>query len=474
MIGEFWAIGFTHNPSLKAGGWGDESDAPAFRWGSRIKPPTANRPWMKRLLVLLGLTVLFLGMVVSPTASAQGGIEVTAADVVNSFPEEVVFRLSAFSEATIEEVTLHYQILPDGVAAYGRPDLTPAEHVQVDFHLEANDPPRSYLAPGAQIDYFWEIEDGAGNKLTTDPATFVYEDIRFSWESVSEGNVSVYWYAGSRSSAESSLEVARDALDEMSALLGVTVDYPVKVWIYDSYEDMLPALVRRSEAHAQRVIVAGERVASDTVLMQGEGADDTLRHELTHIVTHVAGEGPYGSLPTWLDEGTAMYGQSEPGEGYTSALDRAVEHDSVLSVRSMTAPTGDPSKVGLFYGQAWSLVDFLIETYGSAKFTELFAIFKEGSTVDKALLKVYGFDQSGLEDAWRASLGLPPRESPSPAAEQESEAQPTPAELTGELEEAAEDEFPWGTAVGLAITGAALAGVSLLGMGMLAGRLRRR
>jgi hypothetical protein len=428
---------------------------------------------MKRLLVLLGLAVLFLGTIVSPTASAQGGIEVTATDVVNSFPEEVVFRLSAHSEATIEEVTLHYEILPDGVMAYGRPDFTPAERVQVDFHLKGNDPPRSYLAPGAQIDYFWEVEDGAGNKLTTEPATFVYEDIRFSWESASEGNVSVYWYDGSRSSAESSLEVARETLDEMSALLGVTIDYPVKIWIYDSYEDMLPALVQRSEAHAQRVVVLGERVSSDTVLLQGEGAGDTLRHELTHIVTHVAGEGPYGSLPTWLDEGTAMYGQSEPGEGYTSALDRAVERDSLLSVRSMTSPTGDASKVSLFYGQAWSLVDFLIETHGPTKFAELFATFKEGSTVDKALLKVYGFDQDGFEDAWRASLGLPPRERPTPAEEQESEVQPTPAGQTGEAEEADEDEFPWGTALGLAISGAALAGVSLLGIGVLASRLRR-
>jgi len=429
---------------------------------------------MKRLLALLGLAVLFLATVVSPTAAAQGGIEVTAAEVVNKFPEEVVFRLSAHSEATIEEVTLHYQILPDGVMAYGRPDFTPAERVQVDFRLKGNDPPRSYLAPGAQIDYFWEVEDGAGNKLTTDSATFVYEDIRFSWESAGEGNVSVYWYSGSRSSAESSLEVARETLDEMSALLGATVDYSVKVWIYDSYEDMLPALVRRSETHEQRVVVAGQRVASDTVLLQGEGAGDTLRHELTHIVTHVAGEGPYGSLPTWLDEGTAMYAQSEPGEGFTSALEGAVERDSLLSVPSMTSPTGDPSKVGLFYGQAWSLVSFLVETHGPAKFAELFATFKEGSTADKALLKVYGFDQDGLEDAWRASLGLSPRERPTPAEDQESEVQPTPAAQTSEVEEADQDEFPWGTAIGLAAAGLGLAGVSLLGIGVLAGRLRRR
>jgi hypothetical protein len=398
--------------------------------------------------------------------------------VVNNFPEEVVFRLSAHSEATIEAVTLHYQILPDGVMAYGRPDLTPAERVQVDFPLKSNDPPRSYLAPGARIDYFWEVEDVAGNKLTTEPATYVYEDSRFSWESASDGNVSVYWYTGSRSAAESSLEVARDTLDEMSALLGVTVDYPVQVRIYDSYEDMRPALLRRSEALERQVVVAGERVSSDTVLLQGEAAGDTLRHELTHIVTHVAGEGPYGGLPAWLDEGTAMYGQSEPGEGFTSVLEGAVKRDSLLSVRSMTAPTGDPSKVSLFYGQAWSLVNFLIETYGPAEFAELFAIFKEGSTVDKALLSVYGFDQDGLEDAWRASLGLPPRQTPATtptatSAATLTAAQPSPT-AAGPQEGAGEDTFPWGTAIGLAAAGVGLAGVSLLGVGVLAGRLRRR
>ena len=429
---------------------------------------------MSRLLALLSTVLVLLGTIALPTASAQDGIEVTATDVVNNFPEEVVFRLSAHSEAVIEEVTLHYQILPDGVAAYSRLDFTPGERVQVDYQLKANNPPRSYLAPGAQIDYYWEVEDGAGNKLTTDASTFVYEDIRFSWESVSEGDVSVYWYSGSSSSAESALVVASDTLDEMSTLLGATVDYPVKVWFYDSYEDMLPVLVKRSEAHEQRVIVLGERVASDTILMLTDEGGDVLRHELAHVVTHVAGEGPYGSLPTWLDEGTAMYAQSEPGDSYTSALESAVKRDSLLSVRSMTSPTGDASKVSLFYGQAWSLVDFLVETYGPAKFAELFATFKEGSTVDNALLEVYGFDQDGLEDAWRASLDLSPRERPTPAEDQVSEASPTPAGQTDTAGDADEDEFPWGTAIGLVAAGGALVGVILLGVGVLSARLRRR
>ncbi|KPK47081.1 MAG: hypothetical protein AMJ77_04185, partial [Dehalococcoidia bacterium SM23_28_2] len=122
----------------------------------------------------------------------------------------------------------------------------------------------------------------------------------------------------------------------------------------------------------------------------------------------------------------------------------------------------------------WSLVDFLVETYGPAKFAELFATFKEGSTVDNALLGVYSFDQDGLEDAWRASLDLPPRERPTPAEDQVSEASPTPAGQADTAGEADEDEFPWGTAIGLVAAGGALVGVTLLGVGVLSARLRRR
>jgi hypothetical protein len=361
---------------------------------------------MGKWLVALVLAVAFVAGLAGPTGRptlgpgpvrAQG-IEVTAQDVANSFPDEIVFRLSAGSDADIQEVTVRYEILPDGVPAYGVPQFEPGGQVQVDFHLDANDG-QLYLAPGAEILYHWEIEDAAGNTLSTEPATFVYQDTRYDWVAGSEGNVSVHWYGGG--DAESYLRVARDTLDRMSALLGAQVDFPVKVWVYDDNDDMLAALPRRSQGQEIERRTAGVRVASDTVLMLADGGGDILRHELTHVVTSVAGEGPYGGLPAWLDEGTAMYAQSEPGEGFTSALDGAVDRDRLLSVRSMTSPTGDPDKVTLFYGEAWSLVSFMVEEYGEGKFAQLYAVFKDGSTTDDALRR----STASIRKAWRTPGG---------------------------------------------------------------------
>jgi hypothetical protein len=432
---------------------------------------------MGKWLIALALFVAFAAGLAAGPARAQG-IEVTAQDVANSFPDEIVFRLSVSSDADIQKVTVHYEILPDGVPAYGVPQFEPGPQAQVDFHLNANDG-QLYLAPGAEILYHWEIEDAAGDKLSTEPATFVYQDTRYDWESASEGNVSVHWYGGG--DAESYLRVARDTLDRMSALLGAEVDFPVKVWVYDSNDDMLAALPRRSEGQEIERRTAGVRVASDTVLMLADGGGDILRHELTHVVTSVAGEGPYGGLPAWLDEGTAMYAQSEPGEGFTSTLEGAVDRDRLLSVRSMTSPTGDPDKVTLFYGEAWSLVSFMVEEYGEEKFAQLYAVFKDGSTTDNALQQVYGFDQEGLEDAWRASLGLAPRQRATATPTPTATATPglpspsaTPTQDNGSQAEDEGDDVPWATAAALGAAGFAFVAVSLGGGVFLARRLRRR
>jgi len=434
--------------------------------------------------IALALVAAALAAGLAAGSAGAQGIEVTAQDVANNFPDEVVFRISVSSDADIQKATLRYEILPDGVPAYGVPQVEPGRQVQVDFRLGANDG-RLYLAPGAAILYHWEIEDAAGNKLSTEPSTFVYQDTRYDWVSASEGNVSVHWYGGG--DAESYLRVARDTLDRMSALLRAQVDFPVKVWVYDDNDDMLAALPRRSEGQEIEKRTAGVRVASDTVLMLADGGGDILRHELTHVVTKVAGEGPYGGLPAWLDEGTAMYAQSEPGGGFTDALERAVDRDQLMSVRSMTSPTGDPDKVTLFYGEAWSLVSFMVKEYGEEKFAQLYAIFKEGSTTDNALQQVYGFDQGGLEDAWRSSLGLAPRQqttatptatprdtsTPAPTAAQPSPS-PTPAQGNGPEGGSEDDGVPWATAAAMGAAGLVLVAASLGGGVFLARRLRRR
>ncbi|MDO8617144.1 MAG: peptidase MA family metallohydrolase [Dehalococcoidia bacterium] len=431
----------------------------AARRGGRLKPAPV-------LAALLLTALVFMAQgPAGPPASAQTAPAVTDGGVQNNFPQGMAFSVSARSDAPIEKVRLRYKILPDGTAAIGQPEFTSGVSVTASFELEGNNPPKIYLPPGTIIEYHWEVTDAAGRTAQTETKSFFYDDIRFDWNAVSisditPGGVTIYYYSGSEDDARAMLSVAAQTFTAMSQLLGAQIGFPVKVWTYDSVEDMRPALARRSETFEQNVITAGTRVASDTVLVLGNVSFDTLRHELTHVVTAVAGESAFGTLPAWLDEGTAVYGQEDPG-GFRSAVERAINRGSVLSVRSISSYPGEPEKVDLFYGEAWSLVKYLNDTYGQEQFAQLFAAIKKGKRIDAALQSVYGFGQDGLEDRWRAANGLPQRETPEPTQPQATQ---TPAVSGGGSgRPAAGDSGGTSTATIIALAAAVLALAGVVG-----------
>ena len=127
------------------------------------------------------------------------------------------------------------------------------------------------------------------------------------------------------------------------------------------------------------------------------------------MLTKLAGEGPYGDLPAWLDEGMATIAEGDWQDRRGAALQYAINNDLVLSLRSMESPSNRPGFVDIFYGQSAAIVLHLIQEYGPEQMNELFETFKKGSSVDDALMKVYGLNRAELDNQWRASVGLGPR-----------------------------------------------------------------
>ena len=60
----------------------------------------------------------------------------------------------------------------------------------------------------------------------------------------------------------------------------------------------------------------------------------------------------------------------------------------------------------MFYGEAWSVVHFLVGTYGPDKMAKLLAAFNGSQSEDKAFTAAYGLDRDGVYNAWRKSVGL--------------------------------------------------------------------
>ena len=121
-----------------------------------------------------------------------------------------------------------------------------------------------------------------------------------------------------------------------------------------------------------------------------------------------------------------MYAQGEVSTRNQAALERAIREDSLISVRSLSGYTGDPAEVDLYYGEVYSLIDYLIGTYGKERMPELLTIFSQGSRQEDALKQVYGFGLDELDTRWRASLSLAPRGETEPASYPAASPEPGP------------------------------------------------
>jgi len=254
----------------------------------------------KLVLVLLLAFGAFVGpMVLRSSVAHADGIEVRSQAAQTKFPDGVTFTIFLASNAEINSVRFNYRILPDGTNVAGRPQCTTGAVVNCNIAVGGSS--AAFMVPGADILYSWEIADAAGNKLETDQARYTYTDTRFQWQTITSGILTVNYYSGSENTNRTILDTARQIIDKMSALEGTKIDFPVKIWVYATANDMRPAILsnRRIKPNANDPTTLGEVVYSDTAMVSRDTMPlDIVRHEVTHIVTRQALKGALGDSPS--------------------------------------------------------------------------------------------------------------------------------------------------------------------------------
>ena len=316
--------------------------------------------------------------------------------------------MRATADADIASAIVNYKVLsPDGnVGGSLRSEVGGGKSVDASATLQTNTNER-YIPTGTQITYAWTITDKNGASATSPEATVTFLDGRYQWQSKKEGQVTVYWYGANDANAALALRSTAESIAANEALLKTKLGYDVRVVVWRNSADAKAAQRPRAATFDQQVITGGSRVSADVLHIYDPlgGFEDVARHEAAHIVTKVAGDGPFTQLPSWIDEGTAVYAQKDPG-GYRPAIERAIKGDQLTRLRSMAAPANQAGQVDIFYGQSWSTVKFMVDTYGKDKFAAVFKSVKDGAPIDEALEKNIGVDQDGLYNAWRKANGL--------------------------------------------------------------------
>lgn len=360
----------------------------------------------KKTALAVAMLLLLMAVLAGPSLVFAGGeLSVTGSSVVVDFPMRITFSVSAQSDADINDIRLHYRINRIEHARITSEvyiEFAPARSVEEEWVWDMRK--TGGLPPGSSLEYWWTVTDEDGDSVGTEPSEVRISDDRYDWRSITEGEITLYWYEGDESFSRELMAAAQETLGRLDEEAGAALENPVSLYIYANQQDLLGSLIFPQEwtggvaFTSYGIIAIGIEPTSDGM----EWGKGTIAHELTHLVIHQVTFNPYNDLPTWLDEGLAMNGEGELGFGFVNILNAARDEGSLISVRSLASPfSTDAYQSYLSYAQSYELVRYLIDEYGQAKMFELLSTFRQGSGYDEALEKVYGFDMDGLDARWR-------------------------------------------------------------------------
>ncbi len=337
-----------------------------------------------------------------------GGFTVTLGSPAVDFPDSILFRMEAESDAEITDVSLQYRMDRMGifpVTSVVFPDFAPGQKATAAWTWDMEQ--TGGLPPGADLSYWWTIEDASGREADTPVRTLSFDDGRHDWQELHSASFTLYWYEGEDGFARQLVDAGEEALELLADDIGARPERTIEVYIYGSTGDLQGSLIYPDEwtggvAFTEYSIVALGISTGD--LDWGKGA---MAHEMAHLVVHQVTMNGYGvTLPTWLDEGLAMYAEGPLGSSFASVLDSAVLQNRLDSVQSLSSsfPAGSDAAY-LAYAESYSLVDYLLDRHGGQeRMLAFLAALRGGSGHDEALQAVYGLSPASLDAQWKSYL----------------------------------------------------------------------
>ncbi len=371
---------------------------------------------------IFSLLLITVSLLLPTSAFASSPADVTNDRVAFDFPISATFGATITAKAEIRSIVLEYgneQQTCGDVIAKAFPQFTPGTRVDAEWVWEMRQ--SGSLPPGAKLWWRWRVTDANGAETVSDTKTAIWLDDVHEWKTLTEGLINFHWYRGDESFARDLLSAAQNGLEFNETESGLVADSPIDIYIYGNTNDLKDAVLYEPSWTGgqafpdQDIVILG---ISQTDLDWGR---NSIVHELTHVLVGHLTFSCLGDVPTWLNEGLAVYSEGELDPASQQQLNDAIQNDTLLSIRSLSAGFSEVSdKAYLSYSQSYSVVKFLVETYGQEKMTALLTSLRDGVTIDEALNTVYGFNVEGLEDEWRAGIGAKPR-----AVSAQPTAQPT-------------------------------------------------
>jgi hypothetical protein len=390
-----------------------------------------------RRVAALVLASALLSLMVMPAVVLAAGPSFGPPSVTAKLGETLTFTSTIDGgDIASVDVVIHLDGNPTSVVVASTVQINNIFQAQADINVSASALcaclAQGNSTPNTHFNFQFRVTDSSGAETFGPVAEATVEDTRFTWQTLTKGDVVIHWYNGDQAFADSAADSANAAIVKAAGAFGVTVAKPFDMFVYDTQEAMRSAVSPNREN-----IQAEAHPDIDTIfawLPSNQPADPdnevTIAHELTHLVFHHAVDNPYHGVPRWLDEGIATY----ESEGYTSywqnIVNDAVAGHSLIPLDGI-AGLFPSVKEGFYlaYGESVAAVDYFIRTYGEQKLSELVASYGQGVSDDDAFTAATGSTVDAFNDAWFASMNQAPPDAVGP---QPGAPGPLPADWTSD------------------------------------------
>jgi len=365
------------------------------------------------LALLLLVSIVFVPCARNETATEKETIELDGFSLTMSapkvdFPNSIEFNIEAESDAEITDITLQYRMDKVGllpVTSVVFPAFEAGEKTSAEWKWDMTQ--TGGLPPGADLTYWWSLEDAFGQKTDTPVKTLSFDDGRHEWKEAQSSSFNLYWYKGDSRFAQQLISAGEKALGRLEDDIGAKPERTIEVYVYGSTKALQGSLIFPQEwtgglAYTEYGIVA-LGVSTDQ-LGWGKGA---MAHEMAHLVVHQVTMNGYGIvLPSWLDEGLAMYAEGDLTSEFASALSSAVKRGQLDSVQSLSSSfPAQTAAATLAYAESYSIVDYLLDHKGGKEnMLDLLGAIRDGSGYEEALQAVYGLSIDQLDSQWKQHL----------------------------------------------------------------------
>lgn len=352
-------------------------------------------------------TVVLLLLAIPVTAAPLPDLEVISSSVESHFPDELVFTIEVQSDAgDIVDAALFYQVGWNEAETIGLPKpFTPAARVTLTHVWDTRG---DTVPPFIEVTYHWRIVDSTGNTFTTSPVHTEHVDHTHDWQSLGNEHIIVYWYDQSDDFGAALFQAAAEGYEHVAAITGVTTEQVARVVIYNNQRDFCVFYAPNS----CQDWVGGQTFSGITV-QWGTDQDwltyDVVPHELAHVFYNEVFRDTWVRIPTWFNEGIAVYNERHDHADDIDLVLDAAANDELIPLRHMATQASGQAhgNIHFWYSEAYSLVAFIADAYGEEKLGEVILTLADNHSMEETLQQTLNLDLIEFEMGWREWLGYP-------------------------------------------------------------------